>query len=232
MPALYSTVVQLAVAHVMYDGWVLPGLPVHLVKSAVGGERGAVPDLGQVRERRWLLVVVAAGEAEDRVTHLRGLVDEVDHAGHGRELLVLDPRVLEDRVVVEVHRPVLHVVVPERGVVDVQDDGGLAGLGVLGEVGALVVEELGDLADVRRLLLVRDAVAGRAVVGADRRLDRVDVRDGGAGLGRTAGAVRLHHELRARRERVASLLGGGGAGAGGETDDERAHGDSGDRAQT
>ena len=33
MPALYSTVVQLVVAHVMYDGWVLPGLPVHLVKS-------------------------------------------------------------------------------------------------------------------------------------------------------------------------------------------------------
>jgi hypothetical protein len=31
--ALYSTVVQEAAAHVMYDGCVLPGLPVQLVKN-------------------------------------------------------------------------------------------------------------------------------------------------------------------------------------------------------
>ncbi len=157
------------------------GLAGPLGEQRGGREGRAVADLGQVGQRRGLLVARATGHAEDGVAQLRGLVDEGDHAGHGRELLALHPVVLDDRVVVEVQLPVLHVVVPQRGVVDVEDDRRLRRcLGVLGQVGVLVVEQLVDLGDVRRLLLVRDALAGGAVVGADGRLDRVDVRDRGA----------------------------------------------------
>ena len=174
---------------------------------------GGEADLREVGERGGALAVAAAGHAEDREALGGRGVDEGDHARDGREALLLHPGVLERGVVVEPHRAVLHVVVPEHGVVGVEDDrGDLAG----GrdccvrrvEVGRLRVGERLDLTDVGRGGLVGDAVGG-LVVGADRVLDDVEVRDRlalGVGAG---GAVGLHRERRLGADRGLGGVGGG-----------------------
>ncbi len=122
-----------------------------------------------------------------------------------REALVLDPHVLQRRVEDEVHVVVLHVVGPQRRVVGVEHDRRVQA--ARRGRGARPVQDRCDLpvqpahlGDVGRGGLVGDAGRVGAVVGADRRLHRVDVGDPLAALGAAAGPVRRHGEAGAGRQ--------------------------------